>query len=242
MSNNKVEDKSREFWNQWNRIHREEMAPNLWSLNRGDWIIDSLTELNLAQPEILEIGCADGWLSTRLDKHGKVTAMDLADEIIERARARYPDIDFRTGDFVSVDLPEAHFDVAVCLETLAHVPDQSAFIARAAGLLKPGGHLLLTVQNEFVWRRIRNVEGIDDTPIHNWLNMKQLKALVAPHFEVKFSGSITPSGDGGILRLVNSYRLNKILSVVVSPERITSIKERMLFGNTLVLIGQPLAR
>jgi ubiquinone/menaquinone biosynthesis C-methylase UbiE len=67
------------------------------------------------------IGCANGWFSERLMEFGSVTAVDLADEVIARARARLPEVNFLAGDFLQLDLPSCNFDLIVSLETLAYV-------------------------------------------------------------------------------------------------------------------------
>jgi len=231
-----MDDSQQHFWNAWNAQNRENVLPNAWSQARGDWVIDQLRCLNLpGQAKILEIGCASGWLSQQLIPFGDITATDLADEVVNRAQERLPEIHFRSGPFETLQFGTNKFDVVVCLETLAHVPDQKLFVERAANVVHPGGQLLLTIQNEFVWRRTHLTSDFDDTPIHKWLTMNSLKKLLKPHFEIREASSILPSGHAGVLRLTNSYFLNRVLQTFISPKTLDGIKGRLMLGNTLVV-------
>ena len=60
---------------------------------------------------------------------------------------------FVAGDFYEYDFPRAQFDIAICVETISTVPDQPRLISRLATGLKPGGYLILTSQNKFVYQR-----------------------------------------------------------------------------------------
>jgi hypothetical protein len=57
-----------------------------------------------------------------------VTGIDVAAEIVERARVRYPHVVFVAADFLATDLPLGGFVVVVSLETMAHIEDQVAFL------------------------------------------------------------------------------------------------------------------
>lgn len=144
-----------EHWDSWNLAYRQ---PGIVSVDRAtnrrmEEVLASLSRLRIPGARILEVGCGTGWLSQRLADFGSVTAVDLGAEIIRKAQASMPHIDFRSGDVLDLELPVNGFDVAVTVETLAHVADQVKFVHRIAQLLKPGGHLVLTTQNKFVFDR-----------------------------------------------------------------------------------------
>jgi len=98
-------------------------------------VIELLESLQLDQPRIPEIGC--GFLAAELAGFGRVMGIDLADEVIMRAQERLPEIEFRVGDFLEMDLPENHFEVAVSAEVLSHVEDKAQFLRRAASSTQP---------------------------------------------------------------------------------------------------------
>ena len=49
-----------------------------------------------------------------------------------------------------MSLPENHFDVVVSQEVIAHVPDQAAYLEKAADVLRRDGYLIITTPNKFV--------------------------------------------------------------------------------------------
>jgi 2-polyprenyl-3-methyl-5-hydroxy-6-metoxy-1,4-benzoquinol methylase len=229
-------EQQRLWWNDWNGKFLQTLAPE--KLRQRDTVLSLLQSLNLRRPQILEVGCANGWLCQKLAEFGAVTGIDIADESIAEARARVPSGEFFVRDFCSAESPFGPFDLAVTLGTLAHVPDQKRFIENLAAALKPGGHLILLTQNRFVYSRKSDVAPLGSGQLRHWLTMSQLRALVAPQFRIERATTIEPTGDMGFLRIVNSYRLNAALSRVVSPHSITLLKERAGLGQTLVLLAQ----
>jgi hypothetical protein len=53
---------------------------------------------------------------------------------------------------------------------------------------------------------------------------------------------ILPMGQRGILRVVNSYKLDRLLQLALSPATITALKERAGVGYTLIVLGRKLDR
>src|SRR6202011_3628857 len=98
-------------------------------------------------------------------------------------------------------------DVVVSQEVIAHVPDQSGYLERAARVLKPGGYLIVTTPNLFVHSR-NYWAPIPSGHIEQWLTRRELKRLLRPYFQVLRTTTAVPMGHGGILRLVNSTKLN----------------------------------
>ncbi|WP_311966896.1 class I SAM-dependent methyltransferase [Bradyrhizobium australiense] len=111
-------------------------------------MVSWLEALNRKDLRIPDVGCGAGWLCSQLTRFGQVTGTDLSDEVLARAARRVPEAHFVAGDFMSLDLRSATYDVAISLEVLAHVSDQPAFLGKIAGLLKRGGYLMLATQNK----------------------------------------------------------------------------------------------
>jgi SAM-dependent methyltransferase len=227
-----------QFWNGWiaDNLERESLDPS--SLRRGEAVVQLVRSLNLSRPNILEVGCANGWLSARLAQFGQVTGVDLAQKAIAAAKKRYPHIDFIAGDFLTLDLPAEHFHLAVSVDVISCVLDQRSFIARVASRLKSRGHLILICPHKFVWDRtdfVRRSHG--EIPL-NWLDMGDLKGLLRDQFELLHSETIIPGGNRGILRLINSPKLNAVMQKVFRDSDIVRFKERIGLGKSLLVAAQ----
>jgi SAM-dependent methyltransferase len=217
---------SKEFWNQWNATFRAglggEWTPDEATRLRHETVLAWARSLALHQPAILDLCCGAGWLSEELRAFGSVTAVDIADEVVARAQERFPEVAFIAGDFYTLSLPADHFDIVVCVDGVSYVPDQPGFVRRMAERLKPGGYVILAAPNRFVWERTERQDARAVAPMRHWHSRKELKALVAPWFDVVRFTTVAPGGHIGVLRLVNSHKLDSLLG----------------FGRSLVLLGQ----
>jgi len=102
---------------------------------------------------VLDVCCGSGAsaipAARAVGPTGSVLAVDLADALLERGRAKarshgLSNIDFRCVDFESLDpLPE-RFDAIVCVFGIFFVPDMSAAVRRFWQWLAPGGTLAIT--------------------------------------------------------------------------------------------------
>jgi 2-polyprenyl-3-methyl-5-hydroxy-6-metoxy-1,4-benzoquinol methylase len=227
----------KKYWKYWNSRPEHPHDCFLRPQRRGDKILHYLRSLCLREPTILDMGCGMGWFSDRLSHFGPTTGVDLSDDAIAQAKSRFPKVSFLAGSALELSLPEGHFDVVVSQEVIAHVPDQTAYLERAARLLKPNGHLIVTTVNKFV--HFRNPwPPSPEGHIEQWLSRRALKRLLRPRFRVLQSTTAVPMGHAGILRLVNSWKLNWALELVFSRDRIDTVKEWAGFGWTQIVLAQ----
>lgn len=229
----------------WDDRWGHQRSPNAWQARRADAIFEMLRGLPLENPRILDLGCATGWMTKRLSELGSAEGIDLSPEAIATARSQYPEIRFRAGDLYEISLSEEPVDLVVCQEVIPHVSDQRRLVERIAAVTKPGGYLVMTAANKFVMERVRDEDGIVGVGpadpaehIKKWLDMKGLKRLLEPHFKVLRTTSVIPMGHRGVLRVINSHRLNKLLGLIVSTQRLEALKERMGLGYSIIALGQ----
>jgi ubiquinone/menaquinone biosynthesis C-methylase UbiE len=98
---------------------------------------------------ILDAGCGNGRYSHYLLKHAdpgaKLTAFDLSQNMLARARRRLTNdrATFAAADVTRLPYPAASFEAAVCGWVLEHLPDPRPGLRELARVLRPGGKLLL---------------------------------------------------------------------------------------------------
>ncbi|QNN51515.1 class I SAM-dependent methyltransferase [Nocardioides mesophilus] len=106
--------------------------------------------LPAAPARVADLGCGTGTLSVLLAEQGYVVdGIDLSPEMVARARAKaaeHPDellVSFAEGDASAPRLEAGCYDVVLCRHVLWALPDPVSALRRWAGLLVPGGAMLL---------------------------------------------------------------------------------------------------
>jgi len=235
-----IEDQRR-FWNAHWQHWQERKVLNGWTRRRADVICSVIRSLQLEWPSILDLGCGMGWFTEELASFGEVTGIDLSEEAIAQAKVRCSQAKFMVANVLADPLPAERFDLVVSQEVLAHVEDQSKYIWVAAELLRHGGYLILTTANKFVMEHLGRTRFTPCPPEHieNFLDMKGLKRLLHPFFHVLRTTTINPTvGDGGILRVINSHKLNTALGLLVSSHALEEWKERAGLGYSLLALAR----
>ncbi|WP_299293081.1 class I SAM-dependent methyltransferase [uncultured Tateyamaria sp.] len=101
-----------------------------------------------AGARVLDLGCGSGDPIARwfIAEGFRVTGVDFVQPMLDLARGRWPEGDWRLGDMRTLDLPD-RFEGIVAWNSFFHLrPDeQRTCIAHMARHLVPGGSLLLTV-------------------------------------------------------------------------------------------------
>lgn len=103
----------------------------------------------------LDIGCGVGRHTARLPE--PAVGIDLSPGMIDRARENVPRAVFHVGAADDLDVPNGAAGTVLCLGVLEHVPSAvgSEVLAEAVRVLRPGGRLLVAVNN----RHSRWLEG-----------------------------------------------------------------------------------
>jgi ubiquinone/menaquinone biosynthesis C-methylase UbiE len=101
----------------------------------------------LARSEaILEVGTGTGALIACLREHApgaRVVSIDLAGEMLRRARQRCPDAAAVQADVHCPPFATPCFDLVICHNSFPHFADKPAALRSLAHLLRPGGHLFI---------------------------------------------------------------------------------------------------
>ncbi len=70
-----------------------------------------LTDSPIEVSSVLDVGCGTGDFAYFLKRHGvkQYIGIDIVPRVIEKAKLKYPEFDFISGDFLGLDLPKFDF-------------------------------------------------------------------------------------------------------------------------------------
>jgi len=86
---------------------------------------------------------------TEVGENGRVTGLDFANAMLEKARQNahklgYSNVDFIKGDIEQMPLPDNSYDVILSNCVLNLVPDKQKAFSEMLRVLKPGGHFCVS--------------------------------------------------------------------------------------------------
>lgn len=237
------------WWDFWNTSYRSEDGRDYTSSELFRHAADVIH--NMAQHEnfrILEIACGSGTLSRNLS-YSTYHGIDISPAAIEIARSKANSISrppgaglptYEAADFHDWPLSSEPYDLVICVDAIVCFRDQSLVLNKIARSLRPGGTLLLTAINPFVYNRIRrnSANPIQDGPVSRWLTRAELHKLIGiAGLAIERSCTIMPRGNRGVLRAVNSPRLNRLLGRRNEP-RIRRLKELAGLGQYRLIVAR----
>jgi ubiquinone/menaquinone biosynthesis C-methylase UbiE len=97
---------------------------------------------------VLDVGCGTGvfipFLLSRIGGEGRLVALDVAEEMLKRARAKgFKDIEYLLADVTSIPLGYEVFDAVVCYSSFPHFQDKPKALAEINRVTKSGGRLFI---------------------------------------------------------------------------------------------------
>lgn len=98
--------------------------------------------------DILEIGCGNGHGTKLIQKYfnpKKITAIDLDEKMIEKAKKGTKDISvtFQVADAAKLPFASSSFDAVFDFGIIHHIPNWKDCLKELGRVLKPGGQLIL---------------------------------------------------------------------------------------------------
>jgi 2-polyprenyl-3-methyl-5-hydroxy-6-metoxy-1,4-benzoquinol methylase len=213
----------RNWWDLWNSSFRSEDNRDETSTELFGHVMRIFQEITKgSRSRILEVACGTGILSRRLNcssYHG----LDLSAAAIEIAHQKAGLLTLAAGagrptyeaaDFHNWPLPPEPYDLVMCIDALSCFRDQAFVMRKIAKSVRLGGFVLVTTVNPFVYDRIRRTDGgrLQNGPVSHWLSRRELHALFEQaELKLERSYTIMPRGNIGVLRFINSGRIDRAL-------------------------------
>jgi SAM-dependent methyltransferase len=100
---------------------------------------------------VLDVGCGSGWATRLLAEYasnGRVTGIDISDEMINLARessGSFPNVDFELASAEQLPLSDNEFSHAFSMESLYYYRDIPRALNEIHRVLKPGGVFVTVV-------------------------------------------------------------------------------------------------
>ena len=131
-----------------NRRHNDDdyIQNHWWFASRTRALEAVLGRLLPAAPDlrILDVGCGAGNMIHHLSRYGQVKGLDIDARPVKVARQRGYDVDqFDATQPLPFD--SNAFDAVTALDVIEHNEDDLAILADSFRVLKPGGHMIITV-------------------------------------------------------------------------------------------------
>jgi SAM-dependent methyltransferase len=130
----------------------------LWGTRARDWAELQERTVLPAQKRVLEhlhlepgttlldVGCGSAPVGPLAASLGcRVSGLDASAPLLEIARERVPDGDFRLGDILALPWPDDSFDVVVGFNSFQYAEDAVAALREAHRVVRPGGKIGIVV-------------------------------------------------------------------------------------------------
>ena len=98
-----------------------------------------------ANQSVLDVACGTGSLLALLNRKTPIKGygIDLADQMIKKAAANNPDMEFQVAGCEAIPFPDASMDILTVCAAYHHFPDTAAFAKEARRVLRPKGYLYI---------------------------------------------------------------------------------------------------
>ncbi len=129
---------------------------------------------------VLELGCASGDLLHALRPRRGV-GIDFSGEMIEAARARYPDLEFRQADMEELKAWGETFDFIIMADVVGHLQDIEETFRGIRAFCRPDTRLVVSYYS-FLWEpvlQLGELMGLKMPQQHqNWLSTEDISNLL----------------------------------------------------------------
>jgi len=157
-----MHDQLRTEFNEWARAGKGE------SMERGHRPVgeQAIARMQvMGDARVLDVGCGSGW-ATRLladyASNGRVTGIDISDEMIRVARESstdYANVDFQVAGAEQLPFTDSEFTHAFSMESLYYYPDIPKALKEIHRVLKAGGSFVAVI--DLYWENEATHQWVD---------------------------------------------------------------------------------
>ncbi|MFT3781755.1 MAG: class I SAM-dependent methyltransferase [Nibricoccus sp.] len=231
--------KEQAHWDWWNKAKRtgHHESDGMFLEVRAA-VLEEIRRYGPAAGRLIEIACGTGWLSDMVQEKYAYLGLDIGPESIEIAKSSHPHSEFICEDFLNWN-PTDSFDLAVFIDAIAVFRDQDAAIAKIRSFLARGSYLFMTTVNPIVYSRLSWIGAPAEGQARKWLSRSELLSLLERNsFEVVRTYTVVPSGDKGFLRILNSWKLNRLFGMVIPKRWLKRLKEIVGLGAVRIAVAR----
>lgn len=164
----------------------ETRAGKLRATRRANYFI----RLGKMTPEasVLDLGCGTGLFTKKVYDAAKsnITGIDISQELLDQARERLPEAEFKIEDAMNMKYSDGHFDVVFGSSILHHLEMEKA-TTEIFRVLKPGGKMIFAEPNMlnpqiFIQKNVPFIkrwlgDSPDETAIVRWSFARMMKDI-----------------------------------------------------------------
>jgi ubiquinone/menaquinone biosynthesis C-methylase UbiE len=131
-------DTAHPWWQGWNSTGVADAIEQYWlshpheAAHRDTLVELAARHIESPRDSVLEVGCGTGLIYSRLVPvhivNSSYVGVDVSEEMLHVARAKYPAGQFVQGDGYALRFEDETFDVTLCFEVLGHLPEVGSFL------------------------------------------------------------------------------------------------------------------
>ena len=187
--------------------------------------------------QVLEIGCGTGIFTEKVFQktNSSITAIDISTELLEEAKKKLPQVNFKVDYAMSLSFADKSFDVVFGSSVLHHL-DFEKSLKEILRVLKSGGRMIfaepnminpqILVQKNIPFIKEKLGDSPDETAVVRWQLKKQMLDLGFTGIEIFPYDFLHPVTPKSMINLVNN--IGKVI------EKIPVLKE---IAGSVIIFG-----
>lgn len=183
-----------------------------WFASRTRALNAVLESILPSEPDftLLDVGCGAGNMIHHLSKYGQVKGLEIDPRPVKVAHKRGFDVE-QFDATQPMPYPDNTFDAVTALDVIEHNQDDMAILADSYRILKPGGHMIITVP-AFMWL---------------WTHNDDLNAHVRRYTVAELRQKLTQSGYKVIRITYNNFFIFPLAATLLLLRRSTDSKKEL---------------